>query len=117
MEPESGQPVTILNKTVEVLDNVSYMTHGHMMKFGGEFRSATATATRRILPILIHLQWPVFHECLADLFWSAQRDEPGLAARQCSSPPEVAFFFQDDWKLRPNLALSIGVRWEPIFRL
>jgi hypothetical protein len=109
--------VTILNKTYEVVDNVSYMTHGHMLKFGGEFRRATSDRyTANLTDPQFTFNGQFSTNALADfvLGLPSAMSQGSLRVNAVRSP-EMSFFFQDDWKLRPNLALSIGVRWEPFF--
>jgi len=109
--------VTILNKTYEVVDNVSYMTHGHMLKFGGEFRSATSDRyTANLTDPQFTFNGQFSTNALADfvLGLPSAMSQGSLRVNAVRSP-EMAYFFQDDWKLRPNLALSMGVRWEPFF--
>jgi len=109
--------VTILNKTYEVVDNVSYLTHGHMMKFGGEFRRATSDRyTANLTDPQFTFNGQFSTNALADFVLGLPSAmSQGSLRVNAVRAPEMAFFFQDDWKLRPNLALSIGVRWEPFF--
>jgi outer membrane receptor protein involved in Fe transport len=109
--------VTILNKTYEVFDNVSYMSHGHMLKFGVEFRRATSDRyTANLTDPQFTFNGQFTTNALADfeLGLPSVMSQGSLRVNAVRSP-EMAFFFQDDWKLRPNLTLSIGVRWEPWF--
>ena len=109
--------VTILNKTLEVVDNVSYMTHGHMLKFGGQFRRATSDRyTANLTDPQFTFNGQFSTNALADFLLGLPNvmSQGSLRVNAIRSP-EMSYFFQDDWKIRPNLALSIGVRWDPFF--
>lgn len=109
--------VTINRKTYEALDNVSYMVHGHMLKFGGEFRRASSDRyTANLTDPQFTFNGQFSGNALADfeLGLPSVMSQGSLRINAIRSP-EMAYFFQDDWKVRSNLTLSIGVRWEPFF--
>ncbi|HEY6329133.1 MAG TPA: TonB-dependent receptor, partial [Blastocatellia bacterium] len=60
-----------------------------------------------------HLLWnfvndaPIFEQIDAN----PQTGGPADARRYLRSK-DYAFFFQDDWKVKPNLTLNLGLRWE-----
>ncbi len=109
--------VTIDRKTYEAQDNVSYMFRGHMLKFGGEFRRASSDRyTANLTDPQFTFNGQFSTNALADFELGLPNvmSQGSLRVNAIRSP-EMAFFFQDDWKVRPNLTLSAGVRWEPWF--
>ena len=62
---------------------------------------------------VMHLLWnmpndtPIFEQIDAN----PQTGGPADAQRYLRSK-DYAFFFQDDWKVKPNLTLNLGLRWE-----
>ncbi len=109
--------VTILNQTYMVFDNVSYMLRGHMLKFGGEYRHATSD---RYTANLTDPQFTFNGQFTTNAFADFLIGLPSVMSQgslrvNAIRSPEIGFFFQDDWKLRSNLTVSMGVRWEPWF--
>ena len=109
--------VTIDRKTYEALDNVSYVAHGHMLKFGGEFRRSSSdrnTANLTDPQFTFNGQNAVnpFADFLLGL--PSVMNQGSLRVNAIRGP-EMALFFQDDWKVRQNLTLSLGLRYDPYF--
>ncbi len=109
---------------VQIRDNLSWSKGAHALKFGGEFQRLDAGA-------LFDLFGSGTIETSED-FASRDRNGDGqvndndiLIADTIRSaapvrPPTVddldnhyfAFYAQDDWKVRPNFTLNLGLRWE-----
>jgi len=108
--------VTIDRKTAQFLDNASFMRGAHLMKFGGEYRNTrsdreTANLTDPQFTFDGRFAVNPYGDFLLGL--PARMDQGSLRVNAVRSHA-VALFFQDDWKLRQNFTLSLGVRWEPL---
>jgi TonB dependent receptor len=127
--------------TYQVLDNLTKVVKSHTLKVGGEYRRVysnnyTDFASRQLftfdvystagVPILKNLNSDVQSNAIEDMtsallglvnyqaqtqFFNnagAQLVNDNLGFRQ----RELGIFFQDVWKVRPNLSLTYGLRWE-----
>ena len=112
----------IRNKTYQVSDAVTWLRGDHSFKFGG-------TAMRRDLDQQRTQYGKGFYffrtdqgflpgytgyevsDMLAGITQFTTSAEPGFVPRDTRSW-ENALFAQDDWHLRPNLTLNLGVRWD-----
>jgi hypothetical protein len=113
---------------VQIADSMSWTRGNHSIKFGGEYNhvyveqlfgfdqfgtiSITGTDTAALLDILSFT--PNITTGTVNRFDSttvSMRRQIGNLMVDYASD-EIAFFAQDAWRVRPNLTLNFGLRWE-----
>lgn len=109
--------VAIDRRTYQAQDNGSW-THGaHLVKFGGEYRRASSDrSTANLTDPQFTFDGSVAVNAFADfLLGRPSRMNQGSLRVNAVRAPAFAAFAQDDWKIRRNLTLSFGTRYEPFF--
>ena len=120
-----GIPFGISGTDLQFIDNLSW-THGrHALKFGGSFRSTPLNSTNSLfnngvivaegsgttfglVPAIEGLS-PALND-FANGF--AAGFQQGSAAVVEGRTWSTDLFLQDDWKVKSNLTLNLGLRWE-----
>lgn len=109
-------PGIFSEKTFEFRDKVSYVRGNHGFSFGGEWRKElnddNLNGAARPLYSFVGLfnlanDAPIFYQINAD----PRTGGPADAQRHFRSGG-YGLYFQDDWKMRPNLTLNVGLRYE-----
>lgn len=118
----SNLPQSFINKYFQFLDNFSLVAGGHTIKFGGELLDTITTGeaffngrgiyTFQALPASLGTSNALtnFRLGRAATFTRAQGD----FARRFQNY-DLSLYVQDDWKLRSNLTLNMGLRYEVQF--
>ncbi len=135
-------PVDRVEKRYQVTDNVNYLHGNHSFKFGGDlnfvditarfdlnfpglfnFGSLAGSTVSRFLPAITACSTapiPTFCSTPPELF-PAQAyglGVPGAFVQGFGNPNSaiknkpIAFFAQDSWKIRPNVTVNYGVRYD-----
>jgi hypothetical protein len=109
-------PGVFSEKTMEFRDVVSNVRGNHGLKFGGEFRREFNDNNLNGASRPLYTFGGLFNFANdAPLFYQINADPEtgGVAnAQRHFRSSSYGFFFQDDWKLRPNLTLNLGLRYE-----
>ena len=102
----------VLN-TFEVNDNFVYTVGDHSLKFGGMIRWYQLNANSPLLTDGAFFFGPGVPGLLqgGTLLLAPQ---PGTDFYRNIRQKLYGFYVQDDWKVRPNLTLNLGLRYEPI---
>nr|MBA3915521.1 TonB-dependent receptor [Terriglobales bacterium] len=105
---------TTPNTTFQFVDNVSY-THGsHSVRFGGEFRYGSSDYLRDTYG-RGRVRFSDLEDFIAGNVRSRDFGGGNLLVgdtRRLLTLPAVGFFIQDDWRIRRNVTLNLGLRYD-----
>ena len=106
-------PQNQVRNTFQVQDNISYTTGNHAWKFGVDIRrnqlhQLFKPTTRGLL------EYATLDFLVKDFATRANinKDLPGTAEVLHNDWHDFFFYAQDEWKIRPNLTLTLGLRYE-----
>lgn len=106
-------PQDSIRNTYQLQDTVSYSMGNHAIKFGGDIRrnqlhQLFKPTTRGLL------EYSSLDFLIKDLAtrFNINKDLPGTARVLHLDWHDFFFFAQDEWKVRPNFTLTLGLRYE-----
>ncbi len=107
--------VRIDRQTWQARYDVAYTAGAHMMKLGAEYRySQSYRVTANLVDPQFNFTGRFSGNSYADFLLGRPANfRQGSLRINDIRARAPNFYFQDDWKVRSNVTLSLGMRWEP----
>ena len=114
---EYNNPQRSVTNMFQVLDGATYSRGRHLIKFGGDFRAVQQNAFRDVQSrgfLTFSSQVPITGNALADLLLGLPALTGGarLDNAQHLRTESYGFYVNDAFRIRPNLTISAGLRYE-----
>ena len=111
--PNPNYPQFGVNNLYQIVDNVTWIRGNHTIKFGSEFRDYISPQFF-IQRVRGDYEWRNVAGYLQDLSpdYFAARSFPGSSFTYYGNQLASYSYLQDTWRVRPNLTLDLGVRYE-----
>lgn len=115
---QNGRAQPYTNYTMSFIDNLSYLKGNHTFKFGAEVRpirmytdrlGGTTYTFSNLNDLLANR--PSTIQILGDVS-SPNPLHNGIATNRFLKQAYYVFYAQDEWRLRPNLTINYGLRYE-----
>lgn len=98
----------------DLAENLQQIHGSHSMKFGFEGQRVDATKNGEVAGSAGAFTWDNIQSFLTDGTLTAfGAVSPGSARNRTWFQKTFGFYFQDDWKMRPNFTWNLGLRYEP----
>ncbi|HET9533003.1 MAG TPA: TonB-dependent receptor, partial [Blastocatellia bacterium] len=114
LRPALAAPRSFVLNTYEINDQFIYNRGAHSLKLGGLVRWYQMNADSALVPDGVY----VYGGGLAPFLRGTPQvlfvPSPGTDFYRNIRQMLFGFYVQDDWKVRPNLTLNLGLRYEPI---
>lgn len=108
--PNPNAPQTTIENNYQIVNNVTYLRGKHTMKFGGDFRIIIApqTFTQRVRG---DYEYGRTERFLRDQSPEVFGERSAGNVVYYGNQKILYAFAQDDWRIRPNLTLNLGVNY------
>jgi len=107
--PDGNAPQSGIENNYQLVDNVSYLRGNHSFKTGGDFRKLISPQTF-VQRSRGEYEYTDLNDYLHDL--SGDFNERTIGVSPYEGNQKLLFLFgQDDWRIRPNLTLNLGLNY------
>lgn len=107
--PDGNAPQSGIENNYQLVDTISYLRGNHSIKAGGDFRKLISPQTF-VQRSRGEYEYTSLNDYLHDL--SGDFNERTIGVSPYEGNQKLLFLFgQDDWRIRPNLTLNLGVNY------